>query len=494
MTDDDFSCVKSDHKAITSDINLRRKVIKLIKRMVYNYKNGDFDSLRATLRCLPLLDLVENESDIDSARTKWKDLFLATVNKRIPKIKVKSSYKPPYITEDIIHALNKKETLRKRAKSTNSSSLWDWYRELRRSIKNMIRSKKREYISSLASSVKEKPKEFWRFFKTKTTGSSIPVILTHNDEQFTIAERKGDAFNKYFASTFHPATPRSSSDWSSNYGENTLDSICVRTEEISYILSNLSTKKATGPDEISARMLKECSNEIAPSLTALFNKSLTLSKVPQEWKEANVVPVPKKGDVDLISNYRPISLLSLVSKLLEQIVHVHVSEFVESSLSNLQHGFRKRRSCVTQLLGVLHDVGKALDSGQEADVIYLDFSKAFDSVSHKNLLLKLKQHGISDSLLSWFADYLNERRQRVFLEGVSSSFLNVTSGVPQGSVLGPLFFLIYANDLPNAASHSIVPMFADDSKCYRQISHPRDRDLLQHDLNCPSINGRGHGT
>ena len=126
----------------------------------------------------------------------------------------------------------------------------------------MIRSKKREYISSLASSVKEKPKEFWRFFKTKTTGSSLPDTLTHHHEQFITAERKADAFNKYFASTFHPATPRSSSDGSSNYGENTLDSICVRTEEISYILSNLSTVKATGPDEISARMLKECSNEI----------------------------------------------------------------------------------------------------------------------------------------------------------------------------------------------------------------------------------------
>ena len=127
--------VKSDHKANTSDINLRRKVIKPIKRMVYNYKNCDFDYLRATLKCLPfLLDLVENESDIDSAWTKWKDLFVATVNNHISKIKVKSSYKPPYITEDIIHALNKKE-VRKRAKSTNSSSLWNRYRELRRSIK-----------------------------------------------------------------------------------------------------------------------------------------------------------------------------------------------------------------------------------------------------------------------------------------------------------------------------------------------------------------------
>ena len=345
VTDDDSTCVKSDHKAITSDINLIRKVSKPVKRMVYNYKNGDFDSLRATLRCLPLLALLESEADIDSAWTKWKDLFLSAVDAHIPKTKVKISYKPPYITKDIIHALNMKETIRKRAKSTNSPSLWDRFRELRRKIKSMIRSKKREYISTLASSVKNKPKEFWRFFKAKTTGSSLPDTLTLNDDQFTTSESKADAFNKYFASTFHPSAPSSSNVGSSICDEDTLKSISVSTEETSYLLSNLSTDKATGRDEISARLLKECSNEIAPSLTALFNKSLTLGKVPQEWKEANVVPVPKKGDVHEVSNYRPISLLSLVSKLLEQVVHLHVSEFVESSLSNLQHGFRKRRLC-----------------------------------------------------------------------------------------------------------------------------------------------------
>ena len=172
-----------------------------------------------------------------------------------------------------------------------------------------------------------------------------------------------------------------------------------------------------------------------------------------------------------------------MSKLLERVIHIHVSEFVHSSLNEQQHRFCKRRSCTTQLLGVFHDVGKALDSGKEADLIYLEFSKAFDSVSHKKLIYKLKLHGISGSLLNWFTDYLNERRQRVVVNGVASSYLEATSGVPQGSILGPLLFLIYSNDLRDAANHSVVPMFADDSKCYQEIAKPLDRNQLQADLN-----------
>jgi hypothetical protein len=141
--------------------------------------------------------------------------------------------------------------------------------------------------------------------------------MTHNDQQVTTAEGKADAFNKYFASIFRPVSPSSPIVSPSLSSQNNLESITVSTEEVSYLLLNLLTDKATGPDGISARLLKECSNEIAPSLTALFNKSLSLGKVPQEWKKANVVPVPKKGDIHEISNDRPISLLSLVSKLLE---------------------------------------------------------------------------------------------------------------------------------------------------------------------------------
>ena len=137
---------------------------------------------------------------------------------------------------------------------------------------------------------------------------------------------------------------------------------------------------------------------------------------------------------------------------------------------------------VLRNFSVFHDVGKPLDCDNGTDMIYLDFSKAFDSVPHRKLVLKLEQHGISGSLLNWIRDYLSNGRQRVVVNGVASSYLNFTLGVPQGSILGPLLFLIYVNDLSDAANHSIVPMFADDSKCYREITKLQDRKLLQNDL------------
>ena len=325
-------------------------------------------------------------------------------------------------------------------------------------------------------------KEFWKFFCSKTTRSSLPDTLVYNDKQFTSSEGKADAFNRFFASIFHPLDPYSdSSSPPPDHSQNILESITVSTSDVNCLISSLPADKASGPDGISVRLLKECADEISPSLTALFNMSLSQGKVPQKWKEANVVPVFKKGDVHDVSNYRPISLLSIVSKLLDRVIHIHVSEFVKPSLSDFQHGFRKKRSCSTQLLGVFHDIGEALDSGKEADMIYLDFSKAFDSVPHPKLLLKLQQHGISGLLLNWFSDYLSNRHQRV-VNTVASSYLHATLGVPQGSILGPLLFLIYANDLTEAANHSVVPMFADDSKCYKKIEKPQDRNLLQTDL------------
>ena len=213
--------------------------------------------------------------------------------------------------------------------------------------------------------------------------------------------------------------------------------------------------------------MREASSSIVPSLTRLFNSSLALGKLPCEWKNANVSPIFKKGDKELVCNYRPISLTCLLVKVLEKLVASHISSFINSKnlLSDHQFGFRTGSSCTSQLIHIFHSWASALDSGKLTDVVFLDFAKAFDSVSHKHLLAKLQLFGIKGNILPWLSDFLYERKQRVVIDGAFSDWGNVISGGPQGSILGPLLFVLYVNDIPQTLSCS-SEMFADDTLLY----------------------------
>ncbi len=314
IVDDSSTCVKSDNRAITFDVHIRMKTKQQTKRTVYNYKKGDFNGLREALNLLNLSDIVSSENDVDIAWMKWKDAFVTAVDTYIPKFTTKSKSSPPYVTSDLVHEIRKKETLREKVKKSNSPELWERFRDLRRKIKSEIRKKKREYIQGLAESVRDNSKEFWRFFKYKSNKSTLPDTMTHGDSRFSSSQAKAVAFNSYFASVFRPNTPSTSATKPVNNTDAVgLESITISAEEVCCLLSGLCTTKATGPDGISATLLRECATELAPSLTELFAMSLAHGKVPSEWKRANVVPVPKKNDPSEINNYRPISLLCIVS-------------------------------------------------------------------------------------------------------------------------------------------------------------------------------------
>ena len=242
-----------------------------------------------------------------------------------------------------------------------------------------------------------------------------------------------------------------------------------------------------GPDGIASFVLIEACEELVHPLTQIFKLSLRKSTVPDDWKVANITPIHKSGSVKLVSNYRPISLTSIVSKLLEKLLKAAIMKHVMENelLNSSQHGFMAKKSCLTNLLHCLEEVTAILDSGDCVDILYLDFAKAFDKVQHKRLLSKLEALNIKGEILAWIKAWLSNRKHRVVLNGKQSDWCAVPCSVPQGSVLGPILFIIYINDIDGCIEDIIALLlkFADDTKVIKRISTVADNLALQDVIN-----------
>ncbi len=233
-------------------------------------------------------------------------------------------------------------------------------------------------------------------------------------------------------------------------------------------------------------MLKCTAGAIAPSVTKLFNLSIQSGQPPTAWKCSNVVPIPKKQGPMRPNDFRPISLLPILSKVLERHFHCLISDHLSehSPLSDCQSGLQPGKSTVSALLSTTHDWFQLLEEGKDIGAVFFDFSKAFDSVPHQPLLTKLGQLGVNPHIIKWIHNYLADRKQCVVVNGVSSQPMSVVSGVPQGSILGPLLFLIYIDDIAdvNLSVGSKIVLYADDILLYRPISLPEDLEHLQSDV------------
>ena len=338
------------------------------------------------------------------------------------------------------------------------------------------------------SSMIHTPKQFWSTYHSLTPNKErIPHILTDGTTTAESAVAKANLLNTFFASCFtHPNPCKEPPPLHSPISPPDLPCIQCSEEEVAHLLRTLKAKTSTGPDTISSQMLRNTASSIAPSLTKLFNLSLSSGTLPAEWKASNITPVYKAGDKNLVSNYRPISLLSIPFKVLERIVHNRLLHHLLSNsiLSPRQFGFRPCSSTQEALLMAIHDWQRCLDLGLSSAALFLDMSKAFDKVPHHSLLLSLAKIGVSGSLLQWLENYLTNRTQRVVLSGSSSTSLPVQSGVPQGSILGPLLFIIYINSLAEVhlSPGSSLILYADDILLYRPIVNKHDHVLLQQDV------------
>ncbi|KAL8582913.1 hypothetical protein ACOMHN_057066 [Nucella lapillus] len=323
------------------------------------------------------------------------------------------------------------------------------------------------------------------------------VLQQANGRLVTDAKRKAELLDHQFQTAFSEGKQYFRDEYEEKCGTQegnflVLDDLEVTEEGVHKLLKNLKPNKASGPDEISSRILKELSTELAPALTTIFRSSLSTGQVPSDWRDALVSPIFKKGEHYNPANYRPVSLTCIVCKLLEHIVVHSLMKHLETNeiLCHQQHGFRKNRSCETQLLELVEELTSNMVDGLQTDMVILDFAKAFDKVNHSLLLHKIHDYGIKGKTNKWIKSFLSNRRQAVVVDGEKAEFSSVKSGVPQGSVLGPCLFLVYINDLPKNLN-SKVRIFADDTAIYSTITADADIKQLQNDLQNLEMSSNG---
>ena len=289
-------------------------------------------------------------------------------------------------------------------------------------------------------------------------------------------------FNEYFYEQF---SQESDYGIDIDFRDDCFSSLVFSREDVLLILKKLNPNKAPGPDGINGKVLKNCAQSLAYPLSVLFNLSFSTGCIPPDWKLALVVPVHKKGDKSSVENYRPISLTSLVMKVFERCIKTALYAACSDLLDNRQHGFVNERSCTTQMIPFTDNLALALNNRSRIDVIYFDFAKAFDSVSHDLILNKLKNiFNVDGLMLKFIKSYLEGRQQQVVVGGQTSSSLPVRSGVPQGSILGPLLFVIFINDMFSCVSEGTnIALYADDTKIWREIIGYPDHHIIQNDIN-----------
>ncbi len=454
--------------------------------MVYVYSKGDYDKLRLFLSKTGWSQ-ISRCSDVNDSRIKFTDILNNAVKSCIPVTKRRSrhSTKPKWWNNEIKSGLSNKNRAYRKYQQTRHENDKTEYERLPRTTKSSLNRVRKTLKCTSPVKLNRTPKNsIATSARKKVITSNIGPLHLSAGEHVSNEIDMAEILNEYFASVFTIEDTNGiieASPGPANVVQ--LNNFEFTEETIKRTLENINVNKTPGPDCIEPRVLKEARYQICKPLSLIFNKSLNSSKVPRDWKLANVTPIQKKGNTSLPCNYRPISLTSVVCKVMETILRNRlVSYLKENNLSkSSQHGFRNKRSCLTNLLDFYNDVVNIFGETKAVDVIYLDFQKAFDKVPHKRLLNKIKTHGITSNIHAWLEDWLTERKQRVVINGKVSDWRNVLSGVPQGSLLDPVLFIIYVNDIDEGLTCKISK-FADDTKITGRGTTTAEKALLQSDL------------
>ena len=502
---------KSDHAVLTwkylistNEIKDQTQTPQTEPPKSFNFKKADFAKMNDMLGEVDWKSLFEDLDLNESVEVFYKKVDDIS-RECIPlKKNLKRYNRPPWMTKKARKCIRKKKCAWDRYIKSPSYNKYTQYIKERNAACKKLRKAKKDFEKKLAKECKKNPKALFSYanFKNKVKQNVIR-IKDCSGKLLVKDEDNANELNSYFQSVFteeddapeiiynqginllfDEETPPEPFEYQGKCAaKSLLENVEISEDEIINELKKIDPFKANTKDCINPRILKEVKDTIATPLKIIYNMSMDTGAVPSRWKNGIVTPLYKSGNKHQAKNYRPVTITSILCRTMERVLKRHILQHLKDNdiLADEQHGFVSGRSCLSNLLMNLEELTTIYDSGDPIDEIFLDLQKAFDSVPHKRLLYKLEKAGITGELLEWINSFLSDRKQRVALNNSYSKWVDVKSGVPQGSVLGPILFIVFINDLPKQIKAN-CSIFADDTKVWKRIRCLEDADILQEDL------------
>lgn len=493
----DISChddplVKEDKYHNTLDIiplDLNITHLPKISQFKYIFKKADYSLINVELNKIDWEEIL-NLGTVDDAVDKFYEILKNIIKQNVPLVEITHTNSfPVWYSRALVSIIKEKKKIHSFWKKYSNPVDYEAFSILRARQKSLQRQCLNRHIKISQEKIKQQPDLLWKYVNSKKKcSSSYPNTMFINNQKFSNGKDISQAFNNYFKDIFITSTDTyNASVYTNNQFTNIISSLNITEDQIKTLILKLDGAKSAGSDAIPPIFILNCAASLPRPLEIIFNRSIKEGIFPKHWKDAHIVPIHKKSSKAIISNYRPISILNIFSKIFERIVYNNIFSVIMQGIPPEQHGFVKGRSTLSNLTIFTSDILSGMSTSGQVDAIYTDFEKAFDRVDHIILLKKLQELGIHGDLMRWFCSYVSNRRQAVVVGGYKSDFVTVTSGIPQGSLLGPLLYISYIFDIKKCFKYSKFLMYADDKKIYCNINSISDCVNMQKDLDRLSL-------